>query len=120
MADTVRLTVVASQGEADVICSLLRAHGIECGERTTKISAHDSGSGYGGWREALVRETDLAAACDLLATRRMQGRAPAAPGPGPYRHSDEDPQSRLGGAATARERRSLVEIDLDVRGEDER
>jgi len=50
----------------------------------------------------------------------MQGRAPAAPGPGPYRHSEEDPQSRLRGAATARERRSLVEIDLDVRGKDER
>jgi hypothetical protein len=29
----VRLTLVASQGEADVICSMLRAEGIECAER---------------------------------------------------------------------------------------
>jgi hypothetical protein len=29
----VPLTVVGTQGEADIICSLLRVNGIECGER---------------------------------------------------------------------------------------
>jgi hypothetical protein len=63
----VRLTVVASQGEADVICSLLRAHGIECGERPTDLSA-EQGAGWGGWREVLVRQDDLAFAEELLRT----------------------------------------------------
>lgn len=42
----VGLTVVASQGEADVICSLLRAEGIKCAERMAE-SIESSGS----WRE---------------------------------------------------------------------
>jgi hypothetical protein len=33
METGVRLTVVGSQGEADVICSLLRANGIDGGDR---------------------------------------------------------------------------------------
>jgi hypothetical protein len=60
----VRLTVVASQGEADVICSLLRAHGIECGERATDLSAEQ----WGGHREILVSQVDLASAQQLLNT----------------------------------------------------
>jgi len=67
VADTVRLTVVPSQGEADVICSFLRAHGIGCGERATDFSA-ERGGGYGGWREVLVSETDVAVARDLIAS----------------------------------------------------
>jgi type III secretory pathway lipoprotein EscJ len=63
----VRLTVVASQGEADVICSLLRGHGIECGERATDSSA-EQGGGWGGQREVLVREADLASALELLSS----------------------------------------------------
>jgi hypothetical protein len=47
----VRLTVVASQAEADVICGLLRVNGIECGERVTDVSAWQRGS------EAAGRET---------------------------------------------------------------
>jgi hypothetical protein len=58
----VPLTVVGSQGEADVICSLLRAHGIECGERETDFSAQSGG----GQREVLVAQTDLALAQKLL------------------------------------------------------
>jgi type III secretory pathway lipoprotein EscJ len=59
----VRLTVVASQGEADVICSLLRAHGIRCAERLA-----DSIESSGGWREILVSKADLASASELLAS----------------------------------------------------
>ena len=66
MADLVRLTVVGSQGEADVICSFLRTNGIECGERAVDISA-ERGGGWGGWREVLVRDADLAIAHDLIA-----------------------------------------------------
>ena len=61
----VRLTVVGSQGEADVICSLLRANGIECGERATDLSA-ERGGGWGGQREILVRQTDFGAAWELI------------------------------------------------------
>ena len=66
MADVVRLTVVGSQGEADVICGLLRAHGITAGDRVADVSAEWSG-GYGGWREILVSEDDVEAARELLA-----------------------------------------------------
>ena len=59
----VRLTVVASQGEADVICSMLRAEGIECAERMA-----DSIETSGNWREVLVAESDLASARALLAS----------------------------------------------------
>ena len=59
----VRLTVVASQGEADVICSLLRAEGIKCVERMA-----DSIESSGGWREILVSESDLVLARELLAS----------------------------------------------------
>ena len=61
----VRLTVVGSQGEADVICSLLRAHGIECGERATDYSAEEC---WGAQREVLVRQADLAVAKELIST----------------------------------------------------
>jgi Putative prokaryotic signal transducing protein len=62
----VSLTVVATQGEADVICSLLRANGIECSERATDVSA-ERGGGYGGWREVLVGDSDLSVARELIA-----------------------------------------------------
>ena len=67
VADMASLTVVATQGEADVICSLLRAHGIECGERATDVSA-ERGGGFGGWREVFVSETDLGVARALIAS----------------------------------------------------
>jgi hypothetical protein len=62
----VSLTVVATQGEADVICSLLRANGIECSERATDVSA-ERGGGYGGWREVFVGDSDLGVARELIA-----------------------------------------------------
>jgi type III secretory pathway lipoprotein EscJ len=62
----VRLTVVPSQGEADVICSLLRAEGISCAERMA-----DSIESSGGWREILVEESDLAFARELLPSAEL-------------------------------------------------
>jgi hypothetical protein len=59
----VRLTVVSGHGEADVICSMLRAEGIKCAER-----AADSIESIGNWREVLVAEADLTQARELLAS----------------------------------------------------
>jgi hypothetical protein len=59
---------VASQGEADVICSLLRAYGIRCGER----AASESGEpvAVGGLGEILVSADDLEAAREVMAAKR--------------------------------------------------
>lgn len=60
----VRLTVVPSEAEAEVICGLLRVNGISCGHREA-----DSIEQFGGsWHEILVPENDLPAARDLIAT----------------------------------------------------
>jgi hypothetical protein len=59
----VRLTVVESQGEADVICSMLRAEGIKCAERLT-----ESVESFSNRREILVAEADLALARELVAS----------------------------------------------------
>jgi hypothetical protein len=67
VTNVVRLTTVGSQGQADVICSLLRAHGIKCADRAADISA-ERGGGFGGWREVLVGEDDLPSARELLGT----------------------------------------------------
>ncbi len=71
MADVVPLTVVASQGEADVICSFLRSEGIECSDRATDISGE---GGWGGWREIVVAQPDLDDARQLLATAADRDR----------------------------------------------
>jgi hypothetical protein len=63
---SVRLTVVATQGEADVICSLLRTEGIRCGDRAADGLGAERGGGFGGWREVLVEEHDLSAARELI------------------------------------------------------
>jgi hypothetical protein len=62
----IRLTVVSSEAEADIICSLLRVNGISCEERATNVALPGAG-GSGGWREILVREDQLEAARELLA-----------------------------------------------------
>ena len=68
--DSVRLTVVGSEMEADIVCGLLRTEGIPCGHRET-----DFGSVVfpGGPREILVAGEDLARARELLAA---EGSAP--------------------------------------------
>jgi len=61
----VRLTVVPNQGEADMICAMLRANGITCAERAAN-PAIPSMTGFGGWHEILVPDDQLNAARDLL------------------------------------------------------
>ncbi|HKI22360.1 MAG TPA: DUF2007 domain-containing protein [Gaiellaceae bacterium] len=68
MGETVRLTVVPDEGEAEALCGLLRSEGIECFYRDTDVSAAGifGGSTFGGWREVLVGEDDLERARKLL------------------------------------------------------
>ena len=66
--ETVVLTVVAGEPEADVVCGLLRSAGIECAYRdTAAIDSPLEDFIAAGPREILVRETDLDAARALLA-----------------------------------------------------
>jgi hypothetical protein len=62
----VRLTVVPSEGEADVICGLLSVNGIPCGHRETDFTAQGSRA---GWPEILVPEARLVEARELLDAR---------------------------------------------------
>jgi hypothetical protein len=60
--------VVSSESEADVVCGLLRANGIECAYRDTEaIDSTIEDFIASGPREILVRAADLDAARDLLA-----------------------------------------------------
>ncbi|HEX6701920.1 MAG TPA: hypothetical protein VF101_14430 [Gaiellaceae bacterium] len=67
--DVVRLTVVANQGESDIICSLLRVHGIACFERVTDAYGEAVGD-HGARREILVRSDELDEARELLIAQR--------------------------------------------------
>jgi Putative prokaryotic signal transducing protein len=61
----VHLTTVGSKAEADVICGLLRAAGIKCGDReATGVFVGSFADGF--WYEVLVRDADLDAAIKLL------------------------------------------------------
>lgn len=62
----VHLTTVGSQGEADVICSMLRAAGIKCADREAS-GAWTGSMASGFWREILVSKADLESARELLA-----------------------------------------------------
>ena len=68
MEDTVRVTVVPGEPEAEVFCGLLRSNGIKCGYRPTDEadSAFEGFGGEGGEREILVAPADLEAARALL------------------------------------------------------
>lgn len=64
---TVVLTVVPGETEAELLCGLLRANGIECGYRDTDaIDSPIEGFIPSGPREVLVHEADLEAARALL------------------------------------------------------
>jgi hypothetical protein len=65
VADVVQLTIV-HHGEAEVLLGLLRAYGVECGDRPANVSGENDGS-FGGWREILVNDDDLETARELLA-----------------------------------------------------
>jgi Putative prokaryotic signal transducing protein len=58
---------VRNEPEAEIVCSRLRAAGIESAYRVTDISAE----AFGGWQEILVRRTDLERARKLLARTRV-------------------------------------------------
>jgi hypothetical protein len=67
-ADTVVVTVVSGEPEADLVCGLLRSAGIECAYRDTQaIDSPLEDFTAAGPREILVRERDLEAARELLA-----------------------------------------------------
>ena len=68
MSEPVRLTVVPNEGEADILCGMLRVEGIRCAHRMTDLALDDAGRDFGGWREVLVAEADLARAQELLPT----------------------------------------------------
>jgi Putative prokaryotic signal transducing protein len=64
------LTVVADGPEADIVCGLLETAGIDCAYRDTEaIDSPLEDFTAAGPREILVRESDLAAARELLAAR---------------------------------------------------
>ena len=64
---TVVLTVVPGETEAEVVCGLLRANGIECAYRDTDaIDSPVEGFIPSGPREILVHESELEAARALL------------------------------------------------------
>ncbi len=66
--ETVVLTVVSGEPEADVVCGLLRSSGIVCGYRdTAAIDSPLEDFTAAGRQEILVRQSDLEAAKELLA-----------------------------------------------------
>jgi Putative prokaryotic signal transducing protein len=62
------LTVVPDEGEADILCGMLRAEGIRCAHYRTNTSSGgaDASTSSGGWREIVVLEDDLERASALL------------------------------------------------------
>ena len=75
MDEPVRVTIVANEIEADVVCSYLRAEGIRCAHRVTNMGAGgwDGVPNVGGAREVLVDPVDLAAAREALASAELGG-----------------------------------------------
>jgi hypothetical protein len=66
--DLVRLTIVASEPEAEMVRGLLSTEGIESMQRPTDFAAGAlDGWAAGGAREILVRERDLETARELIA-----------------------------------------------------
>jgi Putative prokaryotic signal transducing protein len=66
--ELVRLTIVASEPEAELVRGLLATEGIESLQRPTDFAAGAlDGWAAGGAREILVRAADLEAARELIA-----------------------------------------------------
>jgi hypothetical protein len=66
--DTVVLTVVSGEQEAELVCGLLRSAGIECAYRDTEaIDTPMEDFIADGPREILVHDSDLETARTLLA-----------------------------------------------------
>jgi hypothetical protein len=65
--ESVVLTVVSGEPEADLLCGLLRSAGIECAYRDTEaIDSPLEDFTAAGPREILVRASDLETAKELL------------------------------------------------------
>jgi hypothetical protein len=65
--EEVVLTVVADEPEAEILCGLLQANGIDCAYRDTEaIDSPLEDFTAAGAREILVRPADLEAARSLL------------------------------------------------------
>jgi hypothetical protein len=70
MDELVVVEVVATEGEAELLCSLLKNEGIRCTYRVTNYGAGTGdGLAVGGPQEVIVRSEDLAAARGILAKR---------------------------------------------------
>ena len=66
--ESVVVTVVSGEPEAEVVCGLLRSAGIDCAYRDTDaIDSPLEDFTAAGPREILVRDSDLEAARELLA-----------------------------------------------------
>jgi hypothetical protein len=65
MSELVRLTVVADEGAAEVVCGMLRSEGIRCFQRVTDVAA-EGFPGPNAWREIVVLAADLDRARELL------------------------------------------------------
>ena len=61
-----RLSIVSDEGEAEVVCGLLRAEGIRCFHRVTDLSAPMRGASLIEWREILVLASELPRARELI------------------------------------------------------
>jgi hypothetical protein len=62
---------VPTEGEAELLCALLRTEGIACDHRATNFSAGSmDGLPGAGPREILVDEDELARALEILAASR--------------------------------------------------
>jgi Putative prokaryotic signal transducing protein len=77
VSEPVRLTVVPNEGEAEIVCGLLRAEGIVCAHRYTNVSSGsaDASTTFGGWREVVVLEADLERARELIESQGDPGSA---------------------------------------------
>jgi hypothetical protein len=69
MGKLVRLTVVPDEGEAEIMCGLLRTEGITCDYCWSDLDTGGSeggGSTFAGFRAILVDESDVDRARELL------------------------------------------------------
>ena len=69
LTDPVPLVTVRDEGEAEIVCGLLRGSGIEA-EWSITTQGLAGVSGAGGTREIYVGRADLEAAQELLAAER--------------------------------------------------
>jgi Putative prokaryotic signal transducing protein len=66
--------VVATEPEAELLCSILRGAGIQCFQRVSNRGAGVGDGGYAvGPREVVVRARDLGSAREVLALQTGRG-----------------------------------------------